>query len=179
MVELVRPTCHTLVQFSLVSAPRQHVKSMSLSQPSGEGWFPKWLSCQESACQCRRHRRQGFSLWVGKSPWRRKWQSHGEMSLVGYSPWVTKESAWLSNWANAYTLDKAQVQTAVSGLEPPPSGTWIHGLVVEAKPVSRHATRQHFTPHRGLPIRVPGKRLGEKIDLLGSNTMQRKTTSVV
>ena len=90
MVELVRPTCHTLVQFSLVSAPRQHVKSMSLSQPSGEGWFPKWLSCQESACQCRRHRRQGLSLWVGKSPWRRKWQSHGEMSLVGYSPWGHK-----------------------------------------------------------------------------------------
>ena len=39
--------------------------------------------------------------WVGKIPWRRKWQptpvllpgkSHGLRSLVGYSPWGCKES---------------------------------------------------------------------------------------
>ena len=39
--------------------------------------------------------------WVGKIPWRRKWQptpvflpgeSHGQRSLVGYSPWGPKES---------------------------------------------------------------------------------------
>ena len=43
----------------------------------------------------------GFSLWIGKIPWRRKWQptpvflpgeSHGKRSLVGYIPWVCKES---------------------------------------------------------------------------------------
>ena len=37
-----------------------------------------------------------FSLWVGKIPWRRKWQptpvfvpgkSHGQRGLVGCSPW--------------------------------------------------------------------------------------------
>ena len=45
-----------------------------------------------------------FSLgipWVGKIPWRRKWQptpvfmpgkSHGPRNLVGYSPWGHKES---------------------------------------------------------------------------------------
>ena len=46
-------------------------------------------------------RRPGFDLWVGKIPWRRKWQptpvslpgkSHGERSLVGCSPWVRQES---------------------------------------------------------------------------------------
>ena len=46
-------------------------------------------------------RRPGFSPWVGKILWRREWQptsvfSHGEFqgqrSLVGYSPWVHKES---------------------------------------------------------------------------------------
>ena len=46
--------------------------------------------------QCRRC---GFSPWVGKIPWRRKWQprpgflpgnSHGERSLLGYSPWGRK-----------------------------------------------------------------------------------------
>ena len=39
--------------------------------------------------------------WVGKIPWRRKWQPtpvfspgkcHGQRSLVGYSPWGCKES---------------------------------------------------------------------------------------
>ena len=41
-----------------------------------------------------------FDPWVGKIPWRRKWQpttvslpgkSHGQRSLVGYSPWGGKE----------------------------------------------------------------------------------------
>ena len=31
----------------------------------------RWLSGKESTCQCRRH---GFDPWVGKIPWRRKWQ---------------------------------------------------------------------------------------------------------
>ena len=45
--------------------------------------------------------RPGFDPWVGKIPWRRKWQptpvllpgeSHGGRSLVGCSPWGRKES---------------------------------------------------------------------------------------
>ena len=60
--------------------------------------FPWWLSGKESTWQCRR---QGFDPWVGKIPWRRAWQptpvflpgkSHGERSLVGYSPWGRRES---------------------------------------------------------------------------------------
>ena len=44
--------------------------------------------------------RCGFDPWVGKIPWRRAWQptpvflpgeSHGQRSLVGYSPWSCKE----------------------------------------------------------------------------------------
>ena len=40
-----------------------------------------------------------FLSWVGKIPWRRKWQptlvflpgeSHGQRSLAGYSPWVPR-----------------------------------------------------------------------------------------
>ena len=47
--------------------------------------------------QCGRTR---FDPWVGKIPWRRKWQptalflsrkSHGRRSLAGYSPWGCKE----------------------------------------------------------------------------------------
>ena len=48
------------------------------------------------ACQCRRLR---FNPWIEKIPWRRTWQptsvflsgqSHGQRSLVGYSPWECK-----------------------------------------------------------------------------------------
>ena len=54
---------------------------------------------KESACQCRRCGRPGFDPWDGKIPWRRKWQpapvflpgeSHGQRSLVGYSPWLQR-----------------------------------------------------------------------------------------
>ena len=43
----------------------------------------------------------GSIPWVGKIPWRRKWQptpvflpgkSHAQWSLVGYHPWGCKES---------------------------------------------------------------------------------------
>jgi len=50
---------------------------------------------------CLQGGRPEFYPWVGKVPWRRKWQpspvlfpgkSHGWKSLVGYCPWVRKES---------------------------------------------------------------------------------------
>ena len=58
-----------------------------------------WLSGKEFSCKCRRH---GFDSWVGKIPWRRKWEptpvlvflfgkSHGQSSLMGDSPWGHKE----------------------------------------------------------------------------------------
>ena len=58
--------------------------------------LPWWLSGKEPTCQCGRH---GFNPWVRKIPWRRKWQptpvflptkSHGQRSLMGYSPWGHK-----------------------------------------------------------------------------------------
>ena len=56
---------------------------------------------KEPACQCRKHRKCRFDPWVWKIPWRREQQhtpvflpgeSHGQRSLVGYSPWGYKES---------------------------------------------------------------------------------------
>ena len=78
-------------------------------------WVKAWLSCphhggingplvwcwrfsggasgKDPACQCRRHNRRGFSPWVGKMPWSRKWQPspvflpgkfHRQRSLAGY-----------------------------------------------------------------------------------------------
>ena len=62
---------------------------------------PQCLSGKGSPAKCRRHRRHGFSPWVRKIPWGRKWQPipaflagefHGQRSLVGYSPWGHTES---------------------------------------------------------------------------------------
>jgi len=62
--------------------------------------LPKWLSGTEFACQCRRNRRRGFNPWDGNMPWKREWQptpvflpekSHGQRSLVDYSPRGHKE----------------------------------------------------------------------------------------
>ena len=53
-----------------------------------------------SSCQCRRRKGPRFDPWVGKIPWRRKWQpipvflpgeSHGERNLDCYTPWGGKE----------------------------------------------------------------------------------------
>ena len=54
--------------------------------------FPDGISGKEPACQCRRHKQHGFNPWVGKIPWRRKWQPtpvflpgkfHGQRNLEG------------------------------------------------------------------------------------------------
>ena len=51
------------------------------------GELHRWLSGKEPACQCRRHRRPQFDLWVGKHPWRRKWQPT-PLFLPGKIPWT-------------------------------------------------------------------------------------------
>ena len=59
----------------------------------GLGSWRQWRIC----LQCKR---PGFNPWVRKIPWRREWQptpvflpeeSHGQRSLLGYSPWSLKE----------------------------------------------------------------------------------------
>ena len=73
---------------------------------NGASWR---TSGQESACRCRRCR---FDPWVRKIPWRRKWlptpvflpgESHGQRSLVGYSPWGHKESDMTEQLTHTHT----------------------------------------------------------------------------
>ena len=54
-------------------------------------WFTETIHLPSQRC--------GFSSWVWRIPWRRKWQltpvflsgkSHGQRTLVGYSPWSHK-----------------------------------------------------------------------------------------
>ena len=89
----------------------------------------------ESSCQCRRCKRCRFSPWVGKIPWKRKWQHtpvflpgkfHGQRSLVGYSPRDHKESDMMeqlsthicitenSDWYKAFVIIMLQTSTLKS-----------------------------------------------------------------
>ena len=77
-------------------------KAMATVQSWG---FPGGASGKESICQCRRLRKCEFDLWIGKIPWRRKWQPT-PVFLPGKSmdrgAWlatvhgVTKRWTWLS-----------------------------------------------------------------------------------
>ena len=64
---------------------------------------------------CLQCGRPGFEPWVGKIPWRRKWQStpvllpgksHGQRSLVGYSLWVAKSRTQLSDFTFSIIIIK-------------------------------------------------------------------------
>ena len=50
--------------------------------------FPGGAIRKESSCQYRRHKRCGFSPWVGKVPWRSKWQPTPSKFLPGELPWT-------------------------------------------------------------------------------------------
>ena len=63
--------------------------------------FPGCASGKEPTCLCRKHKRRRFDPRVKKIPWRRArpptpvflpGESHGQRSLVGYSPQSHKES---------------------------------------------------------------------------------------
>ena len=73
--------------------------------------FPGGANGKKPICQRKRH---GFDPWVGKIPWRRKWQpspvflpgeSNGQRSLAGYSPGVAKCQTWPSNLAHSFDTD--------------------------------------------------------------------------
>ena len=63
--------------------------------------------------------RPGFDPWVGKMPWRRKWQhtplflprkSHGQRSLVGYTLWCHKsDTAVITHHSSTYKLPLCSV----------------------------------------------------------------------
>ena len=70
---------------------------------------PRWRSGKESACQCRRCKRCGFSPWARKIPWRWEWlptpvflpgDFHRQRSLVSYSPWTCKRAR--HDWTTKY-----------------------------------------------------------------------------
>ena len=78
--------------------------------------LPWWLSGKEISCQWRR---RGLGPWVGKIPWRRKWQptpgflpgeSHGRGAWWATVHGVTRSQAWPSDWTTPYTTLSALSQ---------------------------------------------------------------------
>ena len=75
-------------------------KQKDLIGSKHDSWASQVVNATEPACQGRRPKGCSFNPWVGKIPWRRVWQptpvflpgeSHGQRSLVGYSPGGPKE----------------------------------------------------------------------------------------
>ena len=89
--------------------------------------LPRWLRGEEFTCQCRRCRRCGLDPWVGKIPWRRKWQptpvflpgeSHGQKNLADYSPWGHKSQTQPSDSSHTpelVELGSLQASSASAG----------------------------------------------------------------
>ena len=71
---------------------------------------PQWFRQERVCLQCGR---PGFNPWVGKIPWRRKWQptpeflpggSHGQRRLAGHGPCIAKSWTRLSDFTFTFTL---------------------------------------------------------------------------
>ena len=62
-----------------------------------------WHSDKESTtCQCRRCRRFRFHYWIGKMPWRRKWQ---RSILAQEIPWTEEPGRLQSMWSQRVRYD--------------------------------------------------------------------------
>ena len=115
----------------------------------------RWCSGKEPACQCRRCKRHGFSSWVRKVPWGRKWQgtpgplcgvSHGQRCLAGYSPRGCKEM-WPSTHTYIHTLQQKVL------LEPCLRCAWCDLGADEDSSVQ--PTHWHSLKHTHCPYYVP------------------------
>ena len=97
----VAPSCNS----SEASFPSRKVLSVLLVAIKVTGahttpGFPGGSASKEPACQRRRHKWTRFNPWVGKIPWRRKWQPtpvflprefHGQQSLADHTELDTTE----------------------------------------------------------------------------------------
>ena len=86
--------------------------------------LPRRLSSKESVWRCRRQQRHRFNPWVGKIPWRRKWQPtpvllpgkfHGQKSLVGYMGLQRVRHDWAH--MHIYITFQIKIRTETSQIE--------------------------------------------------------------
>ena len=155
------------------------VNSLSHSYISWEYGLPWWLSGKEPTCQCRRCR---FPPWVGKTPWRRKWQPTpiflpGEVrvwrSLEGCSPWGHQrvgrdwESINNNNYLGVLRWWQWQPTPVLSPGKSMDGGAWwaaVHGVAKSRTRLSDfpftfhfHALEKEMATHCSvLAWRIPG-----------------------
>ena len=138
--------------------------------------LPWWLRWKRLCLQCRRPR---FNPSVGNIPWRREWQptpvflpgeSHGQRSLVGYSPWCRKESNMTEQLTHFHSflyllLKKKQQQPPYQVLlfmvgtlsgGPPNSTSWCSHHCVSPAFLSLSGTCDVFLTNRTQHIQVTG-----------------------
>ena len=86
-------------------------------------WYglPWWIRWWSACLQCGKPR---FDLWIGKIPWRSKWQPtpillpgkyHGWRSLVGYSPWGSQRVG--HDWETSFSLSLCHSSTLLTSRE--------------------------------------------------------------
>ena len=116
-----------------------------------------------------------FNPWVGKIPWRRKWQptpvffpgeSHGERSLEGYSPLGCHESDTTKHHHHAYIFDtfpllrrpsllmfrSHQSSSAFEGVEG--SRRWPEALLIVCMTPSPIFKRRNPVPQESFPTQA-------------------------
>ena len=81
--------------------------------------LPRWLSSEESACQCGRYL---FHPWMGKIPWRSKWQ-HTPIFMPEEIPWTEEASGLQSTGSQRYDLVTKQQQLPRQGFGEPSAYT--------------------------------------------------------
>ena len=84
-------------------------------KPTLKGKYDHFSNCPKSQVSwyriCLPCRRFGFDPWVGKIPWRRKWQptpvflpGESHRHRPGYSPWGWKSWTWLSDHHQSHSV---------------------------------------------------------------------------
>ena len=101
-------TCNSVQWLSGRHVPTAQPINQNLAPHHLHSRLPSWLSKKIRL----RGGRPGFDPWVGRIPWRRKWQPtpvflpgefHGQRSLEGYSPWGCRESDTTERLSTAHT----------------------------------------------------------------------------
>ena len=150
-LQMDSPMCHPGQQIGYRVCVSCSLVSNSFETPWTVAGLPRQLSSKRICMQRRRCR---FDPWVRKIPWRRAWQptpvffpgeSHGQRSLVGYSPWGCKESD---------TTEVTECVHACTHTRTVASGSSVHG----DSPGKNTRVGSHFLLQGRFPIQ--GSNLG-------------------
>ena len=138
----------------------------------------RWLGSKESTCQCRRPR---FDPWVGKIPWRRKWDPlqfsclENSMNREAWRAIVhgfAKESDTTEQLNSKFSVKdqmyhpkKLKLNPLCQETQPPESDIWWSevGLMLIAIEIKCTINVMHFNHWETVPLPICGKTVFQKI----------------